>query len=51
MAGLVIANWKMHGSLALIEEFSQFWRAQYSLKDVDVVLCPGTLFRADAPSC
>jgi len=40
MAGLVIANWKMHGSLALIEEFSQFWRAQSSLKDVDVVVCP-----------
>ena len=40
MAGLVIANWKMHGSLALIEEFARFWRAQPPLKDVDVVLCP-----------
>ena len=39
MAGLVIANWKMHGSLALIEEFSQFRREQSSLKDVEVVLC------------
>ena len=40
MAGLVIANWKMHGSLALIAEFSQQWRGLPQLSKVDVVLCP-----------
>ena len=42
MAGLVIANWKMHGSLALIEEFSQQWRGLPQLSEVDAVLCPPT---------
>ena len=42
MAGLVIANWKMHGSLALIEEFSQQWRGLPRLSEVDAVLCPPT---------
>ena len=40
MAGLVIANWKMHGSLALIEAFSQQWRGLPRLSGVDAVLCP-----------
>ncbi len=40
MAGLVIANWKMHGSLELIAKFSKEWRAQPKLLDVNVVLCP-----------
>lgn len=40
MAGLVIANWKMHGSFELIAEFSKEWRALPQLSDVNVVLCP-----------
>ena len=44
MAGLVIANWKMHGSSALIAEFSKQWRALPELSDVNVVLCPPALY-------
>jgi triosephosphate isomerase len=40
MAGLVIANWKLHGSLGLIEEFSREWQMLPPLSDVSVVLCP-----------
>ena len=40
MAGLVIANWKMHGSLELIAEFAQEWRELPQLSGVNVVLCP-----------
>ena len=40
MSGLVIANWKMHGSLELIAEFSKEWRALPRLTDVNAVLCP-----------
>jgi len=42
MPGLVIANWKLHGSLALVAEFGQQWRALPPLSGVDVVVCPPT---------
>lgn len=40
MAGLVIANWKMHGSTAAVAEFVDQWNRLPPLGHVDTVICP-----------
>jgi len=42
MSALVIANWKMNGTLPAIEEFAEGWRSldQEALATVTTVICP-----------
>lgn len=40
MVGLVIANWKMHGSRAAATDFVDQWGSLPSVEGVEAVLCP-----------
>jgi len=40
MAGLVIANWKMHGSMAAVDEFVDQWNNLPPVDNVGTVVCP-----------
>jgi len=40
MTGLVIANWKMHGSTASVMDFIDQWNRLPALADVCTVVCP-----------
>lgn len=48
MTSLVIANWKMHGSLAAVNQFARRWSDLDQLDNVQIVICPPFPYLASA---
>jgi len=48
VTSLVIANWKMHGSLAAVNQFARRWSDLDQLDNVQIVICPPFPYLASA---